>query len=110
MLTLASAVAFAYHLGKLDGHICKCHHDASRSVLMTRSKAQDAKALCGLMEEASSAWHGAGALPPAPAELLASVDLTKARLDRASFPEETVSKIPFSGAASLGARRVHKPD
>ena len=41
---------------------------------------QDAKALCGLMEEASSAWRGAGALPPAPAELMASVDLTKARV------------------------------
>ena len=42
-------------------------------------RAQDAKALCGLMEEASSAWRGAGTLPPAPAELMASVDLTKAR-------------------------------
>ncbi len=46
---------------------------------ITVDRAQDAKALCGLMEEASSAWRGAGALPPAPAELMASVDLTKAR-------------------------------
>ncbi len=46
---------------------------------MTFDRAQDAKAVCGLMEEASSAWRGAGALPPAPPELMASVDLTKAR-------------------------------
>ena len=37
------------------------------------------------MEEASSARRGAGALPPAPPDLLASMDLTKACHPRRTF-------------------------